>query len=251
MKQSITIKFNAWIICAVLLVANLVTLGLWRPWIDNSTSDRTIVITGSTTIEAEADQFVFSPYYQKEGTDKTAINAELSDLATTITAKLKELGVEDSAIKTDVNSYEYSIYYGGQSSAETSTLYLTVTIKDKTLAQRVQDYIVTTSPSGSITPQISFSTAKQKTLETQARTEALADAKSKAETSASQLGAKLGKVIAVTDNTSGGVVPMPWMLDTGTKSSDSSVSSSAESSYTIQPGLNEYSFSIEVTYELK
>jgi uncharacterized protein YggE len=251
MKQSITIKINAWIICAVLLIANLVTLGFWQLWVDNSASDRTIVITGSTTIEAEADQFVFSPYYQKEGADKTVINTELSDLAATITVKLKELGVEDSAIKTDVNSYEYSIYYGVDTSAETSNLYLTVTIKDKTLAQRVQDYIVTTSPTGSITPQISFSTAKQKTLETQARDAALTDARSKAEASAKQLGASLGKVVTVTDNTYGGVTPMPWMMDAGTKSSDSSISSGAESSYSIQPGLNEYSFSVVVTYELK
>jgi len=251
MKQSINLKINAWIVCAVLLIANLVTLGFWQPWVDNSVSDRTIVITGSTTIEAEADQFVFSPYYQKEGTDKAAINTELSNLSTTIVAKLKELGVEDSAIKTDVNSYDYAIYYGGPVDEGTATLYITVTIRDKVLAQKVQDYIVTTSPAGSITPQISFSTAKQKTLETQARDAALTDARSKAEASAKQLGASLGKVVTVTDNTYGGVTPMPWMMDAGTKSSDSSISSGAESSYSIQPGLNEYSFSVEVTYELK
>jgi len=249
MKQSLTLKINAWIICAVLLVTNLITLGFWQPWINRSVSSRTIAITGSTTIEAEADQFIFSPYYQKEGTDKESINAELSTLAGTITAKLKELGVADSAIKTDVNSYEYNVYYyGGDLDDTTSTLYLTVTIKDKALAQAVQDYIVTTSPVGSVTPQISFSTAKQKTLETQAREEALANAKSKAEASANQLGAKIGRVITVTDNNYVGISPMPWLTSAETGASDSVKSSS--SSYTIQPGLNEYSFSIQVTYEL-
>ena len=250
MKQSISIKLNAWIICAVLLIANLVTIGFWQPWNNNSISSRTIAITGSTTIQAEPDQFVFSPYYQKEGADKTAINTELSDLSKTIVEKLKALGVSDSAIKTDVNSYEYNIYYGGTGNS-TTTLYITVTLTDKTLAQKVQDYLVTTSPAGSITPQISFSTSKQKQLESSARTDALNDAKAKAEASAKQLGAKLGKVISVTDNTSGGITPMPWLMDSSTKSSvDSASGSSASSSYSIQPGLNDYGFSVSVTYEL-
>jgi uncharacterized protein YggE len=249
MKQSINLKINAWIVCAVLLVANLITLGFWQPWSNSAISDRTIIITGSTVIESEPDQFVFSPYYQKLGTDKTAINTELSALADTITTKLKELGVGDSAIRTEVNSYEYSIYYGGSPEDATTTLYVTVTVKDKALAQTVQDYIVTTSPSGSITPQISFSTAKQKTLEAQAREEALTDAKAKAEASAMQLGVKIGKVVTVSNNNYYGVYPM-WM-SSSTGSSDAEVKSpSSTSSYTIQPGLNEYSFSIDVTYEI-
>jgi len=243
MKQSITIKLNAWIICAVLLIANLVTIGIWRPWEGTGTSDRTIVITGSTTIEAAPDQFVFSPYYQKEGTDKTVVNKELSDLSTTIVA--------DSAIKTDVNSYEYSYYYGGPDGQATTALYITVTIKNKELAQKVQDYLVTTLPSGSVTPQILFSVEKQKVLETQARDAALANAKAKADSSATQLGARVGKVIKVSDMTSGGITTLPWMMNAEKGFAGDSVSSpSSTSSYTIQPGLNEYSFSVEVTYEL-
>jgi len=251
MKQSITIKLNAWIICAVLLIANLVTIGIWRPWEGTGTSDRTIVITGSTTIEAAPDQFVFSPYYQKEGTDKTVVNKELSDLSTTIVTKLKALGVADSAIKPDVNSYEYSYYYGGPDGQATTALYITVTIKNKELAQKVQDYLVTTLPSGSVTPQILFSVEKQKVLETQARDAALANAKAKADSSATQLGARVGKVIKVSDMTSGGITTLPWMMNAEKGFAGDSVSSpSSTSSYTIQPGLNEYSFSVEVTYEL-
>ncbi len=252
MKPSISIRLNAWIICAILILANLITIGLWQPWVDKSTSDRTIAITGSTTIESAPDQFVFSPYYQKEGTDKTAINKEVSDLSKTIIAKLKALGVKDSAIKTEVNSYDYGMYYAQSGNdTSTSTLNLTVTLKDKTLSQKVQDYLATTEPSGSVTPQITFSTAKQKALESQARSESLADAKQKAETSASQLSAKLGKVIKVTDVASNSVTPFPWMMGSAEKAIGSSADSGASTSYTIQPGLNEYSFSIAVTYELK
>jgi len=253
MKQSITIKLNAWIICAVLLIANLVTIGLWRPWETQPISSRTIAITGSTTIQAAPDQFVFTPSYQKQGTDKTKVNTELSKLSDTIVAKLKKLGVQDSAIKTDAYSYDYGIYAPQSDSMITANLNITVTIYDKTLAQKVQDYLATTNSTGSITPSVSFSSAKQKDLETTARTQALADAKTKAENSAKQLGVSLGRVVTVSDITSSGITPLPWMLNSGaTKGSavDSSAGSSTTPSYAIQPGLNDYSFSVSVTYEL-
>jgi uncharacterized protein YggE len=249
MTKSINIKLNAWIICAVLLIANLTTIGLWQPWKDGAISDRTIKITGSTTIESEPDQFVFYPYYQKSGQDQTVINNELSELSKTIVAKLKTLGVVDSAIKTAVSSYDYGVYYQNTESEMAGTLNITVTLKDKDLAQKVQDYLITTSPSGSITPQDSFSTAKQKSLESQALAEALKDARSKAESSAKQVGATLGKVITIGDITNNNI-PTPWMVDSSVGATDST-KSSEPGSYNIQSGLNEYSFSIEVEYELK
>lgn len=248
MKQSITIKLNAWIVCAVLLVTNLITIGLWQPWQDKGVSDRTISITGSTTIEAEPDEFAFNPYYQKEGADKAAVTAEVTALSNTVTAKLKELGVEDSAIKSDISSYDYGIYAEGEEKKETATLSYTITISDKDLAQKVQDYLLTTGASGSVTPYATFSTSKQKELETKARDEALKDAGTKAAASADQLGAKLGRVVEVGDVTSAdGVTPLPWAYD----SRELSVSSSGGVSTSIQTGMNEYTFSVEVTYELK
>ena len=79
MKPSIQIKLNAWIICAILILVNIATIGLWQPWVDKSVSDRTIAITGSTTIESAPDQFVFSPYYQKEGTDRMQLAKKLAN----------------------------------------------------------------------------------------------------------------------------------------------------------------------------
>jgi len=246
MKQNITIKLNAWIFCALLVLTNLITVAMWQPWINKSISGRTVSVTGTTTIETEPDQYIFSPYYQKQGTDKTVVNTELSELSKTLTTKLKGLGVSDSAIKTEVSSYDYAIYDTNQESNITGSLNLTVTIKEKNMAQKVQDYLATTLPSGSLTPQVSFSVAQQKKLETRARTEAILDAKTKAETSAKQLGVNIGKVISINDDTSNTYRPFPWIQ----YSEDSAISSKEVSSYSVQPGQNEYSLSIKVTYEL-
>lgn len=252
MNKNITIKLSAWIICAVLLISNFITLAIWQPW-NGAVGEQKISVTGTSTIEAEADQFVFSPYYQKTGTDREKVNSELGKLSATIVAKLKQLGVSDSSIRTDVGSYGpvYEIGVVDDSDSVSSSLSITITIKDKALAQKVQDYLATTSAEGSISPQITFSTAKQKELESQARELALKDARTKAETSAKQLGSTLGKVISVSDTSSSNQTPLPWILSGSTDSSESSTKDSTSSTYTIQPGLNEYSFSIDVTYELR
>ncbi len=252
MKQSITIKLNVWIIVGILLLTNLITIGLWQPW-NSTVSNRTISVTGFTTLEAEADQYIFNPYYQENGTDKLVVNNNLVELSKTIVAKLKTLGVSDSAIKTSVSSYDYGIYYDNRDKSVSGALNITITIKDKVLAQQVQDYLATTPASGSISPQVSFSTEKQKELEKQAREEALNDAKTKAQTSAEQLGAKLGRVISVSDSTNGGTMPLPWLIDSNYRldtNSSSEPGSASASSYAIQPGLNEYNFNVEVSYEI-
>ena len=77
MKQHLTIKINAWIICGILLFANILTIIIWQPWSSRSVSDRTISVTGSTIIQTEPDEFTFSPYYQKQSDDLSSINQEL------------------------------------------------------------------------------------------------------------------------------------------------------------------------------
>lgn len=251
MKQTITIKLNLWVICAVLVITNLLTIVMWQPWTNGSRASRTITVTGTTTIESAPDKFVFTPYYQKQGTNKIAINKELSDLAKTITDNLISLGVDESAIKSEVSSYDYEIYKSGSGEETSANLNLTINVRDKTLAQKVQDYITTTSPSGSITPQVSFSDSKQRILESSARTAALKDAKTKAVASAKQLDANLGKAVSVSDLNSSGVTPLPWLYGTDDKAVSPSSIESTGSSYRILTGMNEYTFSVEVTYELK
>lgn len=250
MKQNITVKINAWIICGILLLTNLLSIIIWQPWSTAKLSERTITVTGTTTIKAEPDQFVFSPYYQKQGEDPSLLNSQLIELADDVTENLKKLGVDDSSIKYDVNNYDYRVYYYGENNENTSTLYFTITINDKTLAQTVLDYLVTTSPSGSITPSLSFSTDLQKQLEEQARTEAIDDAKEKAQKSADQLGARIGRPISISDTRSDIFYPAYYegAVDS-MKGAESTIS--APPSYTVQPGLNDYNFSIEVVYEIK
>lgn len=231
----------------VLLIALIISVVLWKPWQANiKASDRTVTVTGDTTIKAEPDEFVFYPSYSFTNADKQAAITAMTKKSDEIVAKLKELGVASSKIKTDSSNYG-EIYLPEPSNGNTYTLRLTVTVGAKELAQKVQDYLLTTSPSGSVTPQASFSTAKRKQLESQARDKAEEDARARAEQSAKNLGFKLSNVKSVEDGNMGYGFCGPSGLCAGpTRAEDTSTSSPPKMS--LQPGENELPYSVKVTF---
>lgn len=235
-----------WIIL-LLLVVIAVMLVLWKPWKASSTSsDRTVQVTGEATLKDTPDQYVFYPSYPFKNEDKQAALAELTKKSDEITTELKKLGVPDNKIKTDSSGYDYPVYYDADSKQATYTLSMTVTVDDKDLAQKVQDYLITTTPSGVVTPQVGFSDAKRKQLESKARDAATKDARAKADQSAKNLGFKVAKVKTLSDGT--GFGPMPY-LERGVAAVDDAKNvTSTAPSLGIHPGENDLNYSVTVTY---
>jgi len=244
-KQSKGMMLDYRVVIGVLLVVIVAMTALWRPWeqqIDEKT--RTISVTGQAKLTAEPDEYVFTPSYQFKNADRKAALDELSKKSDEITKKLKELGVADSKIKTNSGGYDYPVYDKSDTSTPTYTLRLTVTVNTKDLAQKVQDYLLSTSPSGSVSPQFTFSDAKRAELESKARDAATKDARSKAEQSAQNLGFAIGQVKSVTDGTNfGGVYPVQDSISSGAGSSSGSLG--------LQPGENDLTYQVSVIYFLK
>jgi len=84
---------------------------VWRPWSSTSASDRTVSVTGTSTLKAEPDQFVFYPSYEFNNADKSAALKEMTAKSDQIVAGLKALGVADKDIKTNSNGYDGQNYY--------------------------------------------------------------------------------------------------------------------------------------------
>jgi uncharacterized protein len=212
---------------------------------------RTVSVTGEATLKATPDEYVFYPSYNFTNPDKDAALKELTAKSDEITAGLKKAGVADSAIKTNSSGYDSPVYLESQPIRKenaTYTLQLTVTVDNKELSQKVQDYLVSTSPTGGVSPQADFSDKKRKQLESQARDEATKDARSKADQQAKNLGFKVGKVQSVDDGSGfgGGVRPFD------TKASPAIAEDSATSTQlSVQPGENELSYSVTVVYTIK
>ncbi|MBA3757328.1 SIMPL domain-containing protein [Candidatus Saccharibacteria bacterium] len=238
-KMKMNLDFR--LLSIILLIIIVGMLALWQPWNDSSSSSRRkITISGEATVKAEPDEFVFNPSYNR----KTL--TEITTLTQEIISKLKSLGVTDKQIKTNANSYDKPELISPTPVPDgSSTITFTITLSSKELSQKVQDYLVTTDPSGSITPYPSFSTQKRKQLEDDARSKAIADAKSRANKTAAGLDAKIGKVIEVKEgNLGGGVYPL-YDIAEGRDGASSS------KSLPIQPGENELSYSVEVVFELR
>jgi uncharacterized protein YggE len=230
----------------LLLIALVVCVALWKPWQANiKAGERSVSVNGSATITAEPDEFVFYPSYTFTNADKQAALAEMTQKSNDIVAKLKGLGVPANKIKVDSSGYSnvYSIAPNGDN---IYNLNLTVTLSTQASAQKVQDYLITTGPSGSISPQANFSTAKQKQLESQARDKAEQDARAKADQSAKNLGFSVGKVKSVEDSGFDNFGGCGGGLCSGANQSLST--DAATPSLAVQPGENELPYSVKVTY---
>jgi uncharacterized protein YggE len=217
-------KINYKYVCIALVVVLILMMVLCRPWMRPiAANSRTVQVTGTASIKSTPDQFVFYPSYTSKNTDTQVALAELSKKSDEIVAKLKTLGVTEDSIKTNSSSvdgkYMITAMYPDPSSSS-NTLQLTVTVSNKDLAQKVQDYLLTTGPTAAVSPTPSFSAAKQKKLESQARDEAAKDAKAQAQQMAKNLGFKLGPVKTVEDAVpgfSGGgrIMPMSASFESG------------------------------------
>lgn len=241
------LKLFFWKLVSLLLVISLViSIVLWKPWQANvKAGERTVSVAGSATITAAPDEFVFSPSYTFTNADKQAALAEMTQKSNDIVAKLKGLGVPSNKIKVDSSGFNnvYSIEPNGDS---TYNLNLTVTLSTQALAQKVQDYLITTGPSGAVSPQANFSTAKQKQLEGQARDKAEQDARAKADQSAKNLGFSVGKVKSVDDS---GFASFGGCGARGLcQGANLSATDAATPSLAVQPGENDLPYSVTVTY---
>ena len=245
MLKNNKISLDLRIVTIVLLVIIGILVFLLKPW-EPTTSDRTITVSGESSTKTEPDEYQFSPTYQKKGTDRVAIQQELTAKINEIVAKLKELGVDESDITLASSTYDN---YWNDGTNEITSNSLTISVNNKELSQKVQDYLLTTAPEGQITPYATFSTKKRKEVESTLRSEAIADAKQKAETMVADLGGKVGKVITINDNSSGGVFPMIGRAEMS--GSAMAVSDSAVSSLPILSGKQELNYNVEIIYELR
>jgi uncharacterized protein YggE len=244
---------GSWKTVSLVLAAVIIAMvWLWIRWeAYPKAADRSVSVSGSDTVTAVPDEYVFSPSYQFSNASKQKAVSELTNKSDEIIAKLKSLGVADSKIKSNASNYDSGLYAPVSNGKTAATLSLTITVSDKQLAQKVQDYLVTTSPTGAITPQVSFSTAKQKALEDQARDKAEQDARAKAEQSAKNLGYKTGKVKSVVDGGFSGIGCRYGACPViqGGLSEDSVSSSSPK--LNLQPGENELTYNVTVVYYIK
>ncbi len=246
-SHAVTIKVSWRSVAAVLLATNLISVILWKPWDTTPATVRKITVAGEAVVDAVPDEYVITPYFEFTNTDRAVATDELSKQSTAISAKLKELGVADEQIKSSTTGYDMYTYSDTANTSNTLQLQYTITLDNKELAQKVQDYLLSLKPKGQISPSATFSEKKRKELEEQVRAKAIDDAKAKAEKTAAQLGSKVGKAINISDGAGYGM-PMPVAYGSvGTMEARLDTSASVP----VQEGQDKFRYSVSVEYELK
>ncbi|MBI2589557.1 SIMPL domain-containing protein [Candidatus Berkelbacteria bacterium] len=245
------LKLNLKVFILALILVIVGMLAVWRPWKDEADT-RQITTNGEATVSRAPDEFVFSPVYEKVSEDSKTAVREVTVVGNEILAKLRELGVVDDQMTTSVttnNDRVYAFEPNADAPNEYHALYsITATLNDLTLAQSVLDYLATTPVLYAITPQSTFSTKTRKALEDEARKLALADARERAEDSVAAIGARLGKVITISEPSWGGPVPLMGAPEgVGTANLDSNASASPE----LLIGEQDLTYTISVTFALK
>lgn len=249
--NAVSLKIDFRVVSGLLLIVIVIMLGFWQPWA--KANERTITITGEATIKAEPDEFIFYPTYQKTAATSAEALSAVSAFGNSVVDKLKELGVQEKSIVVNSSANEkYDIMMSRPEPAPTGdngyTAYysLSVTVNDKALAQKILDYIVTTSPLNGVSPQSAFATETRKNLESQARTAALKDARTKAEQTASGLEAKVGSVVSVSEPQWGG--PVPVTLESRSSGVDASTTLTAPKLLT---GQQDVTYAVQVVFRLR
>jgi uncharacterized protein YggE len=245
--KAVTVRVNPWWLSGALALCVVGMLLMWRPWAATTLSvDRTVSVNGSATLTAEPDEYVFYPNYEFKNADKAVGLKELTAKSDEVVAGLKKAGVPDKDIKTNASGYRDFYLYNEQERTHVYSLQVTATVDNRAAAQKVQDYLLTTNPSGAVTPQAAFSKTKQKELEAKGRDEATKEARAKAEQQAKNLGFRVGRVKSVQDSSGGYGAPEPMMAIDSVRASGTS-----EKALAVQPGQNDLTYTVQVTYYIK
>jgi hypothetical protein len=237
-KLTLTLSWKLLSIVLIILTVTLVAYIVYlKPWQSVSDNPRTIEITGQASIKRAPDSFVFNPTYEADSQE--AITLKTNEVVKAV----KDLGLGDAGIQTQVSSYEN---YGsnGPTGEYKHSVFMTLSVEDKDLAQKIQDYLVTSGSTGQITPMSGFKEVTEKELRDQATTLAVEDAKKRAEQTANNLGVKVVKVISISESGEG-IEPMPIMAyDSGSLEVKST-------SLPINAGEAEYPYSVKVQFEIR
>lgn len=217
---------------------------------------RSFVVTGEGKVTAVPDiaSFYFS-ITTEGGMDVAVLQKENTEKVNKAITYLKEGGVEAKDIQTQDYSlnprYQYTNCQPGMPCPPAEiigyTISQTVSVKVRNLEKAGALLSGVVNVGATNVSQLSFTIDEPTALQNQARVEALADAKAKAEAIAKSSGFELGKVLSIDENNAS-PYPMPYYRGIDAVKSDSGVAAPVPA---IEPGSQEVIVTVTVRYEIE
>jgi uncharacterized protein YggE len=162
-----------------------------------------VFTSGDASVSKKPDTAFLYTGVESQQTTASAAQSDLASKAAKLIARVKALGVADKDLNTGGYSVGPTYSPGGQTvNGYRASEQLQITWHDVTTVGKALDAIV--QEGGATNVGASFGLADPKAAQAEARTLAIADARSRAQAMASAAGIRLGQVIRVSDLSSSG-----------------------------------------------
>ncbi|MBP6912029.1 MAG: SIMPL domain-containing protein [Candidatus Pacebacteria bacterium] len=239
------------IILSLFFIVKIVMVAKEIGNVDNSYN--TISVNGTGEVYAVPDTAMFSFTIRTNATDVAVAQNDATEKVNTALEAIRTLGVEDKDIKTTYYNVQPKYKYGyyawgvkenpitGYEVSQTTEVKISDTDKTGEFIAKLAELGITetTGPN--------FTVADEKSLQAEARKEAIDDAREKAESLATDLGVRLVRITSYYDNKDNGYpgVPLYGTMDAGM------MTKSAVSTPEISTGENKITSQVTITYEIR
>ncbi len=225
------------------------------------TGETTISVSGEGEVLAKPDIGQFSFSVRAEGEDAVEAQEKSAEAINKILSHLEESGVEEKDIKTQNYNLNPKYRYEericargtycppGEPIIDGYEVYQNISVKVRDL-DAAGGLISGVGERGATNISgLNFTIDDESVLEAQARAEAIADAKEKAEVLARDLGMKLHRIVGFNENRGGGYGYST--MDSRAFGGDAMEEVSFKTSPSLPTGENTITSSVSITYELK
>lgn len=210
---------------------------------DDTTPTRVIAVSGTGRVSGTPDEATITIGVQITAPTLAEATQQASTNMTKVLDAIKKQGVDPKDIQTGTYSVNpITNYKEGQPPQVTGYQVMnivTVTVHDLDKVGSVLDAGM--SAGANYLGGVSFSIADPKPLQTEARTAAVKDAQSKAQTLAQAAGVKVGRVLSITEGASYNPPPVPYR---------SAMAADAVAPGPVQAGSLEITSDVEMRFEI-
>lgn len=204
--------------------------------------DALVTVTGKGEVTAVPDEVTINLGVETTGKDPKSVKSENDKSIDAVLKYTKKMGISQNNVKTQYVNLNKNYNYDDKTT--TYTARQTISIKMENM-DNYEEVVAGLMTQGVNTINgIAFSSSKQKEYERKARTQAILNAKEKAEQYLSPLGQKVGAAKMITE--SGASTPQPMLMMKSRAMMDSS--SSGE---TLAPGEITITESVEVSFYIQ
>jgi uncharacterized protein YggE len=229
---------------ALFILAVAALAGVGRPEAVRSAEEqseapppRTITVSGTGKVIAVPDRATFSFGVDTRGQTASAALSQSAAAMKRVVDAVKRVGIDEKDIQTqNVSLYPVTSSDGRHIEGYAANASVTVRLGNLDRAGPLVDAAVSAGASSVSGPSLDRSDADE--LQNRALTDAVADARVKAEALAEAAGGSLGDVISVTES-GGPMPPVPYAAE------------ALAADMSIEPGTQEIQASVTVTFELR